>query len=78
MKNTEGCKANDKGLKTCPFCGCRMSADNQHAIYGEHKQSCYFYMVDHQNDFRFYENDAHMKMLHEAWNTRATPTKEEI
>lgn len=58
-------------LKKCPFCGCKMSSNDTYAvIFGNHSQNCFFYMTDHQNDFDFYNNKEHKKLLFEAWNSR--------
>lgn len=57
-------------LKKCTFCGCKMESNEIGVIFGDHKKGCYFYFIDHQIDFDFYNNEEDKNLLLEAWNRR--------
>ena len=57
-------------LRSCPFCGCSVSWANDYGMRAEHEAECYFYYIDHQNSFRFHENENHRNALLAAWNRR--------
>ena len=56
-------------FKKCPFCGCEIKSDKDHFIYGNHKEDCYFYIVDNQNEFDFTKESDFEKLV-TAWNKR--------